>query len=90
MPSIGRLRSLVIFTTPVEVVPWYEEIAMKSTTTGRSIARTRSARKMKLPFRTPTTTSGRPAWSRVICSPSARTRARRSASEMSTSTGGRR
>ena len=32
---------------------------MKSTESGRSMARTRSARKMKLPFSTPTTTSER-------------------------------
>src|SRR5512133_1788498 len=84
-PSMGRVRSLVICTTPLVLVPWYELMPMKSTESGRSMARTRSARKMKLPFSTPSTTSGSPAYSRVMSAPIAATRASSSCSEISTS-----
>ena len=44
--------------TPTRVADPYEDTAMKSNSTGRSIARARSAMNMKAPLRMPTSSGG--------------------------------
>ena len=52
-------RSFMIRTTPlVRVAEPYDETAMKSNSTGRSIARARSAMNMNAPLRMPTSSGG--------------------------------
>ena len=49
-------------TTPlVRVAEPYDDTAMKSNSTGRSIARERSLMNMNAPLSTPTSSGGRPA-----------------------------
>ena len=52
----------MIRTTPlVRVADPYDDTAMKSNSTGRSIARARSLMNMNAPLSTPTSSGGRPA-----------------------------
>ncbi len=61
-PVRSRSRSLRMRTTPlVWVALPYDETAMKSISTGRSMARARSDRKKHAPLSTPTSSGGRPA-----------------------------
>ena len=62
LPSTSRSRSLRIRTTPeLLVLLPYDDTAMNSIDTGVCMARARSAMIMTAPFRTPTSSTSRPA-----------------------------
>ena len=57
----SRSRSFMMRTTPlVRVADPYDDTAMKSNSTGRSIARDRSLMNTNAPLSTPTSSGGRP------------------------------